>query len=59
MPKADVSVYVGEALARYGFGADHPFGPDRMGVFWQRMIDLGLDGIITDRPDLWGDALTP
>ncbi len=38
-----VSVYVGEALARYGFGEGHPFGPDRMGVFWQRMIDRGLD----------------
>ena len=37
------SVYVGEALARYGFGEGHPFGPDRMGVFWQRMIDRGLD----------------
>lgn len=38
-----LSVYVGAALARYGFGRGHPFGPDRMGVFWQRMQDLGLD----------------
>ncbi len=38
-----LSVYVGEALARYGFGEGHPFGPDRMGVFWQRMLDTGLD----------------
>lgn len=38
-----LSVYVGEALARYGFGEGHPFGPDRMGVFWQRMQDQGLD----------------
>lgn len=38
-----LSVYVGEALARYGFGEGHPFGPDRMGVFWQRMLDRGLD----------------
>jgi acetoin utilization protein AcuC len=38
-----LSVYVGEALARYGFGEGHPFGPDRMGVFWQRMLDKGLD----------------
>lgn len=38
-----VNVYVGEALARYGFGEGHPFGPDRMGVFWQRMQKLGLD----------------
>lgn len=40
---SDVCVYVGEALAAYGFGSGHPFGPDRMGVFWQRMVDLGLD----------------
>jgi acetoin utilization protein AcuC len=38
-----LSVYVGEALARYGFGQGHPFGPDRMGAFWQRARDLGLD----------------
>ncbi len=38
-----VRVYVGEALARYGFGEGHPFGPDRMGVFWQRMQQTGLD----------------
>ncbi len=38
-----VCVYVGEALATYGFGEGHPFGPDRMGVFWQRMVALGLD----------------
>jgi acetoin utilization protein AcuC len=36
-------VYVGEALATYGFGEGHPFGPDRMGVFWKRMVELGLD----------------
>ncbi len=28
-----VCVYTGEALARYGFGDDHPFGPDRHDVF--------------------------
>lgn len=38
-----VAVYVGEALAAYGFGEDHPFGPDRMGVFWEKMKTLGLD----------------
>jgi acetoin utilization protein AcuC len=41
--KASVCVYVGEALAAYAFGAGHPFGSDRMGVFWQRMLELGLD----------------
>jgi acetoin utilization protein AcuC len=38
-----VAVYVGEALAAYGFGHGHPFGPDRMDVFWQRMVASGLD----------------
>jgi len=38
-----VAVYIGEALAAYGFGEGHPFGPDRMGAFWQRMQALGLD----------------
>jgi len=39
----DLCVYVGEALAAYGFGQGHPFGPDRMGVFWDRAKTLGLD----------------
>jgi acetoin utilization protein AcuC len=43
MSSCDVSVYVGEPLAAYGFGHGHPFGPDRMGVFWQRMVEAGLD----------------
>jgi acetoin utilization protein AcuC len=38
-----VCVYVGEALAAYGFGEGHPFGPDRMGAFWEKMKTLGLD----------------
>ena len=38
-----VSVYVGEALAAYGFGHGHPFGSDRMGAFWKRMVERGLD----------------
>ena len=27
-------VYIGEALASYGFGHGHPFGPDRLDAFW-------------------------
>lgn len=38
-----VCVYIGEELAQYGFGAGHPFGPDRMGRFWVRAQALGLD----------------
>lgn len=36
-------VYVGEELARYGFGNDHPFGPQRMYSFWDEAQRLGLD----------------
>lgn len=36
-------VYYGQALARYGFGDGHPFGPDRLDAFWQELTrqDLG------------------
>lgn len=43
MGHSSVCVYVGAALASYGFGRGHPFGPDRMDAFWQRMIESGLD----------------
>lgn len=36
-------VYVGEQLARYGFGEGHPFGPDRLGAFWRQACAAGLD----------------
>lgn len=36
-------LYHGEALARYGFGAGHPFGPDRLGAFWKECTARGLD----------------
>lgn len=38
-----VSVYMGEALARYAFGADHPFGPYRHGAFEAEFRRTGLD----------------
>jgi len=38
-----VSVYNGPALARYGFGQGHPFGPDRLGAFWRYAVSQGLD----------------
>ena len=38
-----VLTYHGEALARYGFGHGHPFGPDRLHAFWQEMKSQGLD----------------
>jgi len=43
MSSCSVAVYVGEALASYGFGRGHPFGPDRMDAFWQEMVARGVD----------------
>lgn len=42
-PESPVRIYVGEALARYGFGEGHPFGPDRMDAFWSEAKRQGLD----------------
>ena len=39
----EVQVYVGDALARYGFGQGHPFSPDRLQAFWQELVRRGLD----------------
>ena len=36
-------LYHGDALAEYGFGAGHPFGPDRLGAFWNECVARGLD----------------
>lgn len=41
-----VYVYRGSALAGYGFGADHPFGPDRHDVFQAELADAGLGDAI-------------
>jgi acetoin utilization protein AcuC len=38
-----VCVYLGDALKRYGFGNEHPFGPDRMDAFWREACHQGLD----------------
>ncbi len=40
---SQVCLYYGEELARYGFGDGHPFGPDRLGAFWQEAQRQGLD----------------
>ena len=36
-------LYHGDALAEYGFGAGHPFGPDRLGAFWNECVARRLD----------------
>lgn len=36
-------VTIGEEIGRYGFPGGHPFGPHRMGVFWDEAKRQGLD----------------
>ena len=38
-----VCVFVGDALAKYGFGQGHPFDPQRLGDFWNELVRQGLD----------------
>jgi acetoin utilization protein AcuC len=38
-----VAVYHGEELGRYGFGHGHPFGTDRLGAFWNAVLEAGLE----------------
>jgi acetoin utilization protein AcuC len=41
-----VFVYRGTAIASYGFGKDHPFGPDRHDVFHSELAAAGLGSAI-------------
>ena len=40
-------IYYGEALKKYGFGKNHPFGPDRLDAFWQEASARGLNNKVT------------
>lgn len=42
MDKTNLGVVVSEKLARYGFGAGHPFGPDRHAAFVREFESRGL-----------------
>ena len=44
--KPPVYVYRGDEIARYGFGDDHPFGPDRHHVFHSALADADLGDAI-------------
>jgi acetoin utilization protein AcuC len=44
--KSPVFVYRGTALASYGFGHDHPFGPDRHDAFQAELANAGLGSAI-------------
>ncbi len=54
-PKGPVWVYVGKALARYGFPHGHPFGPDRLEAFWSEARRRGLDGRVAVREPVRAD----
>lgn len=45
-PRAPVYVYRGSALAHYGFGNDHPFGPDRHDAFQAELAGAALGDVI-------------
>jgi len=47
---APIFVYKGEALARYGFGDDHPFGPDRHAAFHEELAAAALGDAIQYAP---------
>lgn len=46
----EVCVFSGAAIAAYGFGDGHPFGPDRHEAFMQAMHDTGLAQKISSHP---------
>lgn len=47
MSDAAVAVFHGPELAAYGFGRDHPFGPDRHDAWWAEMVVQGLPGRVS------------
>ena len=44
--RANVAVYVGERLADYHFGPDHPFGPYRYKAFMEAFTSSGLADLV-------------
>lgn len=41
--KSEVSLFVADAIGKYGFPDGHPFGPDRQNAFWKEAVKQGLD----------------
>ncbi len=50
-----VCVFLGEELARYHFGADHPFGPRRHDAFQESLSQSGLLSQVTVRNPVQAD----
>lgn len=53
---AEACLFYGEALGRYSFGNDHPFGPDRLPAFWREATRRGLPERLTVEPPATCDA---
>ena len=51
-------VVTGDKLASYGFGHDHPFGPDRFHAFDQRYQSLGLSAHVRESPPVMASQAT-
>lgn len=52
-----VALYCSDETARYGFGDDHPFGPDRQQAFLDALAEAKLDQrVITRRPHPAGES---
>ena len=56
MSEHRVALYHGPALADYGFGDGHPFGPDRHDVFMDEVRRRGLDRRVLGRAPVAGSA---
>ncbi len=52
---SDVGVYLGKAMARYGFGSGHPFGPDRYDAFLKGLQERKLVGRFRELPPVDAD----
>ena len=57
-PKHPCCVYLDEKLAAYGFGDEHPFGPQRHAVFEQALYRQSLDEAVDILPAVTCDRAT-
>ena len=48
------AVFYGEALAKYGFGASHPLGTDRLDAFWNKLQSESIGNIVVEEPVMAG-----
>lgn len=58
MSSKSCCVYLSDKLAAYGFGDDHPFGPQRHAVFEQAFYRQGLDNKVDILPPVKTDQQT-